>query len=128
MVLTIFLSQLRSPREVLKDEYHAFYKKTYNEHLEPMAYTHFSTEVCAILQVTHCDVICQYISCCADEFDSDVVQGEVEFKSLIYVPGMAPFGTEEAGRMKNIKLYVKRVFISDDFNGELVSRTVIWFA
>eukprot|EP00250_Pteridium_aquilinum_P034501 c7671_g2_i1 orf=1-1752(-) len=80
---------LRSPREVLKDEYHAFYKKTYNEHLEPMAYTHFSTE------------------------------GEVEFKSLIYVPGMAPFGTEEAGRMKNIKLYVKRVFISDDFNGEL---------
>ncbi|KAH7294670.1 hypothetical protein KP509_27G012500 [Ceratopteris richardii] len=80
---------LRSPREVMKEEYHAFYKKTYNEHLEPMAYTHFSTE------------------------------GEVEFKSLIYVPGMAPFGAEEAGRMKNIKLYVKRVFISDDFNGEL---------
>ncbi|MCO5593875.1 hypothetical protein L7F22_047894 [Adiantum nelumboides] len=80
---------LRSPREVHKEEYHAFYKKTYNEHLEPMAYTHFSTE------------------------------GEVEFKSLIYVPGMAPFGSEEAGRMKNIKLYVKRVFISDDFNGEL---------
>jgi chromosome condensin MukBEF MukE localization factor len=39
------LSQLRSPREVTKEEYHAFYKKTYNEHLEPMAYTHFNTEV-----------------------------------------------------------------------------------
>lgn len=80
---------LRSPKEITKEEYHAFYKKTYNEHLEPMAYTHFDTE------------------------------GEVEFKSLIYVPGMAPFASEEAGRMKNIKLYVKRVFISDDFNGEL---------
>ena len=45
----------------------------------------------------------------------------MEFKSLIYIPGMAPFASEESGKMKNIKLYVKRVFISDDFNGELVS-------
>lgn len=79
---------LRNPKEVTKEEYHAFYKKTYNEHLEPMAYSHFNTE------------------------------GEVEFKSLLYMPGMAPFG-EEAAREKSIKLYVKRVFISDDFKGEL---------
>lgn len=83
---------LRSPKEVTKEEYHAFYKKTYDEHLEPMAYTHFNTE------------------------------GEVEFKSLLYIPGMAPFGQEEVAKQKNIKLYVKRVFISDNFNSELLPR------
>ncbi|KAI5076382.1 hypothetical protein GOP47_0008447 [Adiantum capillus-veneris] len=82
---------LRSPKEVTKEEYHAFFKKTYDKHLEPMAYTHFSTE------------------------------GEVEFKTLLYIPGMAPIGADEGGK-KNIKMYVKRVFISDDFHGELFPR------
>lgn len=50
-------------------------------------------------------------------------QGEIEFKSLLYIPGMAPFNSEDmlSGKTKNIKLYVKRVFISDEFDGELVS-------
>ncbi|MCO5596910.1 hypothetical protein L7F22_050981 [Adiantum nelumboides] len=82
---------LRSPKEVTKEQYHAFFKKTYDKHLEPMAYTHFSTE------------------------------GEVEFKTLLYIPGMAPIGADEGGK-KNIKMYVKRVFISDDFHGELFPR------
>lgn len=82
---------LRSPKEVKKEEYHAFFKKTYDKHLEPMAYTHFSTE------------------------------GEVEFKTLLYIPGMAPIGADEGGK-KNIKMYVKRVFISDDFHGDLFPR------
>ena len=47
------------------------------------------------------------------------MQGEVEFKTLLYVPGMAPFGSDDGGK-KNIKMYVKRVFISDEFHGELV--------
>eukprot|EP00250_Pteridium_aquilinum_P002539 c12760_g1_i1 orf=2-1219(-) len=50
---------MRRPREVTKEEYHAFFKQTYNERLDPMAYSHFNTE------------------------------GEVEFKSLLYIPGMA---------------------------------------
>lgn len=82
---------LRSPKEVTKEQYHAYFKKTYDKHLEPMAYTHFSTE------------------------------GEVEFKTLLYIPGMAPIGADEGGK-KNIKMYVKRVFISDDFHGELFPR------
>lgn len=51
------------------------------------------------------------------------VQGEVEFRSVLYVPGMGPLNNEEVvnPKTKNIRLYVKRVFISDDFDGELVS-------
>jgi len=46
----------------------------------------------------------------------------VEFRSVLYVPGMAPLSNEEImnPKTKNIRLYVKRVFISDDFDGELV--------
>jgi heat shock protein beta len=49
-------------------------------------------------------------------------QGEVEFRSVLYIPGMAPLSNEEImnPKTKNIRMYVKRVFISDDFDGELV--------
>ncbi len=51
------------------------------------------------------------------------IQGEIEFRSLLFIPGMAPFNTEDmlGAKTKNIRLYVKRVFISDEFDGELVS-------
>ncbi len=51
------------------------------------------------------------------------LQGEIEFRSLLFIPGMAPFNTDEmlGAKTKNIRLYVKRVFISDEFDGELVS-------
>ncbi|KAH8496329.1 hypothetical protein H0E87_019186 [Populus deltoides] len=82
---------MRNPKEVEKDEYQEFYKKTFNEFLDPLAYTHFTTE------------------------------GEVEFRSVLYIPGMGPLNNEEVinPKTKNIRLHVKRVFISDDFDGEL---------
>ncbi|GLT34558.1 hypothetical protein SLA2020_090670 [Shorea laevis] len=85
---------MRNPKDVQKDEYHEFYKKTFNEFLDPLAYSHFTTE------------------------------GEVEFRSVIYIPGMGPLNNEEVmnPKTKNIRLYVKRVFISDDFDGELFPR------
>ncbi|KAJ8637126.1 hypothetical protein MRB53_011393 [Persea americana] len=85
---------MRNPKEVEKDEYHEFYKKTFNEFLDPLAYTHFTTE------------------------------GEVEFRSVLYIPGMGPLNNEDVvnPKSKNIRLYVKRVFISDDFDGELFPR------
>eukprot|EP00257_Ricinus_communis_P002916 XP_002514573.2 heat shock protein 90-5, chloroplastic [Ricinus communis] len=85
---------MRNAKEVEKDEYQEFYKKTFNEFLDPLAYTHFTTE------------------------------GEVEFRSVLYIPGMGPLNNEEVinPKTKNIRLYVKRVFISDDFDGELFPR------
>ncbi|KAL7142388.1 hypothetical protein ABFS83_08G119800 [Erythranthe nasuta] len=85
---------LRNSKEVTTEDYNEFYKKTFNEYLEPLASSHFSTE------------------------------GEVEFKSILYVPSIAPTGKDDIvnPKTKNIRLYVKRVFISDDFDGELFPR------
>ncbi|KAK7320274.1 hypothetical protein VNO77_29604 [Canavalia gladiata] len=85
---------LRNPKEVTKEDYNEFYKSTFNEYLEPLASSHFTTE------------------------------GEVEFRSILYVPAFAPSGKDDIinPKTKNIRLYVKRVFISDDFDGELFPR------
>ncbi|XP_010252714.1 PREDICTED: heat shock protein 90-6, mitochondrial-like [Nelumbo nucifera] len=85
---------LRNPKEVTTEEYNEFYKKTFNEYLDPLASSHFTTE------------------------------GEVEFRSILYVPAIAPTGRDDIinPKTKNIRLYVKRVFISDDFDGELFPR------
>lgn len=85
---------MRSPKEVTKEEYHGFYKRTFKEYMDPQAYTHFNAE------------------------------GEIEFTSLLFIPPMAPLNTEEMwhSRKGDVRLYVKRVFISDQFNGELFPR------
>ncbi|KAF8414236.1 hypothetical protein HHK36_002236 [Tetracentron sinense] len=85
---------LRNPKEVTTEEYNEFYKNTFNEYLDPLASSHFTTE------------------------------GEVEFRSVLYVPAIAPMGKDDIvnPKTKNIRLYVKRVFISDDFDGELFPR------
>lgn len=58
-----------------------------------------------------------------------ILQGEVEFRSILYVPAVAPTGKEDIvnPKTKNIRLYVKRVFISDDFDGELVRSMFVDF-
>lgn len=85
---------MRNPKEVKKEEYYEFFKKTFNEFLDPLTFTHFTTE------------------------------GEVECRSVLFIPGMAPLNNEDIinPKTKNIRLYVKRVFISDDFDGELFPR------
>ncbi|CAI0462466.1 unnamed protein product [Linum tenue] len=87
-------TEMRNAKEVEKEEYQEFYKKTFNEFFDPLAHTHFNTE------------------------------GEVEFRSILYIPGMAPMNNEDvvSPKTKNIRLYVKRVFFSDDFDGELFPR------
>mmetsp|Transcript_11011 Transcript_11011/g.23167 ORF Transcript_11011/g.23167 Transcript_11011/m.23167 type:complete len:699 (-) Transcript_11011:119-2215(-) len=80
---------LRPPSEVTEEEYRDFYQSAFRaSYDEPMAHTHFSLE------------------------------GQIECKSILYIPGMLPF---ELSRdmfdedSRNIRLYVKRVFINDKF-------------
>ncbi|KAL0311149.1 UNVERIFIED_CONTAM: Heat shock protein 90-6, mitochondrial [Sesamum angustifolium] len=56
--------------------------------------------------------------------ETQPIWGEVEFRSILYVPSIAPTGKDDIvnPKTKNIRLYVKRVFISDDFDGELFPR------
>jgi len=84
---------VRSPRDVEADAYNEFFKSTFKEFLDPLAYNHFA------------------------------VEGDIEFRSILYVPGMAPFEQQDMmAKSRAIKLYVRRVFISDEFDESLLPR------
>jgi heat shock protein beta len=82
---------LRNPKEVTEEEYTKFYHslaKDFGDE-KPMAWSHFTAE------------------------------GDVEFKSVLFVPPKAPTDLYESyynANKSNLKLYVRRVFISDEFD------------
>jgi len=83
----------RDSKEVSDDEYKEFYKSFSKDFADPSAWIHFKAE------------------------------GEVEFKSILYVPSQAPFDMYDNYYQKTaqLRLYVRKVLITDEFE-DLVPR------
>ena len=58
---------MRNSKEVSKEEYNEFYKKAFNEFLDPLAHTHFTTEVLILFKLcispNHSFVLMMLIVC-----------------------------------------------------------------
>lgn len=78
----------RNAKDVEEEEYKKFYKAFTKAEKDPLGYIHFTAE------------------------------GEVTFRSILYIPPEAPAGffTEYGKNRQVIKLYVRRVFITDEFD------------
>merc|ERR1712066_924898 len=84
---------LRAKEDVTEEEYNEFYKGISKDYLDPLAYTHFNAE------------------------------GEIEFKSILFLPKKAPFDTMDNywTKKSEVKLYVRRVLVAEKFE-ELLPR------
>merc|ERR1711907_315577 len=78
---------LRSKEDVTEEEYNEFYKSISKDYLDPLAYTHFNAE------------------------------GEIEFKSILFLPKKAPFDMMDNywTKKSEVKLYVRRVLVAEKF-------------
>ncbi|PAU77922.1 molecular chaperone HtpG [Halomonas salipaludis] len=75
---------VRPKSDLSDDDYKAFYKHVAHDFSDPLTWSH------------------------------NKVEGKLEYTSLLYVPGRAPFDLYERDGARGVKLYVQRVFIMDD--------------
>jgi molecular chaperone HtpG len=77
----------RNPKEITEEEYSEFYKSLTGDYDTYLDHLHFS------------------------------VEGQVDFKALLFIPKRAPYDLfdGQTKRKSELKLYVKKVFITDDF-------------
>lgn len=78
---------MRGKDQIEDREYNEFYKTIAKDHMDPLAHSHFSAE------------------------------GEIDFKSILYIPTQAPYNLYENyyGKSSALKLYVRRVLITEEF-------------
>merc|ERR1712066_466807 len=79
---------LRAKEDVTEEEYNEFYKGISKDYLDPLAYTHFNAE------------------------------GEIEFKSILFLPKKAPFDMMDNywSKKSEVKLFVRRVLVAEKFD------------
>merc|ERR1712230_210911 len=84
---------MRAKEDVTEEEYNEFYKGISKDYLDPLAYTHFNAE------------------------------GEIEFKSILFLPKKAPFDMMDNywTKRSEVKLFVRRVLVAEKFD-ELLPR------
>ena len=82
----------RSKSEISDAEYKEFYQYVSHDYADPLAWVH------------------------------NRVEGRLEYTSLLYIPGKAPFDLWEPNQTHGIKLYVQRVFIMDDTEHQILPR------
>lgn len=82
----------RSKSEISDAEYKEFYQYVSHDYADPLAWAH------------------------------NRVEGRLEYTSLLYIPGKAPFDLWEPNQTHGIKLYVQRVFIMDDTEHQILPR------
>merc|ERR1719506_1844693 len=86
---------MRAPKDVASEEYAEFYKQTFKAYDEPAAHAHFNLE------------------------------GQVEFRAMLFLPSTVPWELSQDmfnEKVKPIRLFVKRVFISDNFEEQILPR------
>merc|ERR1712032_337822 len=78
---------MRAKEDVTEEEYTEFYKSISKDYLDPLAYTHFNAE------------------------------GEIEFKSILFLPKKAPFDMMDNywSKKSEVKLFVRRALVAEKF-------------